>query len=177
MPRVKRGTLMIGSNPTVVMARPIAPESNPLTRDPSVSPATMDSANTNSEKYSQGPNSSAIAARGPVAPIRNRPANRPPKQDDHMPSQTARPGWPFWTMGKPSKVVVIAEGVPGMPINAAVIAPPAEPPTYTPVMVARPCSGSSPNVKGSTMMMVMVMVTPGSAPTWWCWIPIIPGWR
>ena len=164
VPRVKRGTLMIGSEPTMVMTRPIAPESSPLISDASVSPATMDSANTNSEKYSQGPNSSAIAASGPVAPIRNTPASKPPRKDDQMPSQTARPGWPFWVIGKPSKVVVIADGVPGMPISAAVIAPPAEPPTYTPVIVARPCSGSSPKVKGSTMMMVMVMVTPGSAP-------------
>ena len=94
-----------------------------------MSPATIDSANMNSEKYSHGPNSSAIAASSPVAPIRNTPASSPPKKEDQMPSQTARPGWPFCAIGKPSKVVVIADGVPGMPISAAVIAPPAEPPT------------------------------------------------
>jgi hypothetical protein len=31
-------------------------------------------------------------------------------------------------------------------------------------MAASPCRGSSPNVKGRMRMMVMVMVTPGSAP-------------
>src|SRR5690606_1332435 len=38
------------------------------------------------------------------------------------------------------------------------------PPTYTPVMAARPCSGSRPKVKGSTTITVMVIVTPGSEP-------------
>ncbi len=84
-----------------------------MTSEPSVSPATIDSANTNSEKYSHGPNSSAIAASGPVAPIRNTPASRPPRKDDQMPSQTARPGCPFCVIGKPSKVVVIADGRAG----------------------------------------------------------------
>ncbi len=45
--------------------------------------------------------------------------------------------------------------------SMAVTSPPAEPPTYTPVIAASPCSGSRPKVNGSTTMMVMVMVTPG----------------
>ena len=129
VPMVKRGTLMIGSEPTIVITRPSAPDRSPLTREPSVSPTTIDSANMNSEKYSHGPNWSAIAASSPVAPIRNTPPSSPPKKDDHRPSQTARPGCPFCAIGKPSNVVVIADGVPGMPISAAVMAPPAEPPT------------------------------------------------
>ena len=42
--------------------------------------------------------------------------------------------------------------------------PPDSPPTYTPIMVARPCRGGIPKVKGRVRMMVMVMVIPGMAP-------------
>ena len=99
-----------------------------------------------------------------MAPIRNTPPRRPPKNDAQTPSQIARLGSPFFAIGWPSKTVAIAAGVPGMPSSTAVTSPPAEPPTYTPVIAASPCSGSSPKVKGSTTMMVMVIVTPGSAP-------------
>ena len=66
-------------------------------------------------------------------------------------------------MGKPSNMVAMAEGVPGIPIRQAVMSPPHSPPTYTPVMAASPWR-VEPKVNGSTRMMVMVMVTPGSAP-------------
>ena len=86
-------------------------------------------ASTKSEKYSQGPKASAICASGPVTRIRNSPPTSPPKKDAHTPSHMARPGSPLRAMGKPSKVVAMAEGVPGMPSRHAVMRPPAEPPT------------------------------------------------
>ena len=46
-----------------------------------------------------------------------------------MPSHTALPGSPPRAIGNPSKVVAMAEGVPGMPSRQAVISPPADPPT------------------------------------------------
>jgi hypothetical protein len=61
--------------------------------------------------------------------MRKTPPISPPQNEAHTPSQTARPGWPFWAIGKPSKVVAMAEGVPGMPMRQAVMRPPAEPPT------------------------------------------------
>ena len=67
-------------------------------------------------------------------------------------------------MGNPSKVVATAEGVPGIPMRHAETSPPDSPPTYTPIMVARPCRGGIPKVKGRVRMMVMVMVIPGMAP-------------
>ena len=58
-----------------VMTIPMAPERKPLSSDCSVSPATIESAKTKSEKYSQGPNWSAKAASGTVAATRkNAPA-------------------------------------------------------------------------------------------------------
>ena len=53
----------------------------------------------------------------------------PPKKEAQMPSQTARPGSPLRLMGKPSKVVEIEDGLPGMPIRVAVMRPPDSPPT------------------------------------------------
>ena len=44
----------------------------------STSPATIESASTNREKYSQGPNFNANAASGPVAAIRKIPPSNPP---------------------------------------------------------------------------------------------------
>ena len=128
-PKVKRGTLAIGSVPITVMRRPMAVESRPLTSEASVSPATIAIASTNSEKYSHGPNSSAIAASGPVTKTRHSAPSSPPQKDAHTPSQIARPGSPLRAMGKPSKVVAIDDGEPGMPSRQQVMRPPVEPPT------------------------------------------------
>lgn len=61
--------------------------------------------------------------------MRKTPPSSPPKNDAQIPSHSARPGSPLRAMGKPSKVVVSDEGVPGMPSSVAVTSPPAEPPT------------------------------------------------
>src|ERR1700704_5475756 len=61
-------------------------------------------------------------------------------------------------------MVAIDEGLPGMPSRQEAIRPPDSPPTYTPIIAARPCSGSRPKVNGSTMITVMVLVMPGSPP-------------
>ena len=113
----------------MVTARPIAPDKSPFVTERPTSPATIDSAKTNSEKNSHGPNASASEAKGPVSSIRQRPPSAPPMKADQTPTQTDRPASPFLVIGKPSKVVATAEGVPGMPIRLAVIEPPAEPPT------------------------------------------------
>src|SRR4029078_13679709 len=123
MPMVKRCTPKIGSGPMMVTASPIAPERRPLATERPTSPAPIDSANTNSEKNSHGPNASASEAKGPVSSIRQSPPSAPPMKADHTPTQTERPASPFFVIGKPSKVVATADGVPGMPIKLAVIHP------------------------------------------------------
>ncbi len=129
MPSVSRSCPITGSLPRMVTMQPSAPEIRPFTRDASTRPATIDSARMNREKNSHGPNCSAMRASGPVAAMRNTPPSRPPKKDAHTPSQIARPDSPLRDIGWPSKVVAIAEGVPGMPSSTAVTRPPAEPPT------------------------------------------------
>src|SRR6185312_2315191 len=128
-PSVNRCTPMMGSGPITVTRRPIAPDSKPLVTDLPTSPATIESANTNSEKNSHGPNSNASEANGPVSSIRHKPPSAPPMNADQAPTQTERPAWPFLVIGKPSKVVATADGVPGIPMRLAVMDPPAEPPT------------------------------------------------
>ena len=128
-PKVKRGTLPIGSWPTTVINSPMAVEISPLSSEDSVSPATIAMASTNSEKYSHGPNSSAIAASGPVRNTRNKAPSRPPQTDAHTPSQMARPGSPLRDIGKPSNVVAIEAGEPGIPSRQQAIRPPVDPPT------------------------------------------------
>ena len=78
MPKVSRGTPIIGSLPSTVTTRPNMPAIRPFSSDASTSPATIESASTKSEKYSHGPNLSANAASGPVAAIRKIPPSNPP---------------------------------------------------------------------------------------------------
>src|SRR5215510_9084182 len=164
IPKASRGWPSTGSPPSTVTIRPSAPERRPFASEDSTSPATIDSASTKSEKYSHGPNSSANFASGPVAPTSTTAPSSPPKIDAQIPSQTARPGSPLRDIGNPSKVVATADGFPGMPSRHEAISPPVSPPTYTPIIAASPCSGSSPKVKGSTTITVSVIVMPGSAP-------------
>jgi len=67
-------------------------------------------------------------------------------------------------MGKASKVVATAEGVPGIPRRAAVIKPPERPPTKTPNIVAIPTVGLMAKVKGKVSIIAIVIVNPGIAP-------------
>src|SRR5262245_59815938 len=128
-PKVKRGTLAIGSVPITVTNRPMAVDSKPLTSEASVRPATMAIASTNREKYSQGPNSSAIAASGPVTSTRQRAPSKPPHTEAQPPSEIARPGRPWRDMGKPANVVAMEDGEHRMQSRQQVISPPVEPPT------------------------------------------------
>ena len=95
----------------------------------STRPATIESARTKSAKYSHGPNLSASSASGPVAATSTTAPSSPPSIEAQMPSHSALPGSPLRAIGKPSKVVATAEGLPGMPSRHEVIRPPVSPPT------------------------------------------------
>ena len=129
MPSVSRFCPITGSLPSMVTIIPNPPDTSPLASEASTSPATIDNASTNSAKNSHGPKRSAIAASGPVVATRNTAPSSPPKIEAQMPSQSARPGSPFFAIGKPSNVVATAEGLPGMPSRHEVIRPPVSPPT------------------------------------------------
>jgi hypothetical protein len=97
--------------------RQAAPERRPFRSDVSVSPATMESAKMKSEKYSHGANSRAKAAGGPDQ--EEAAEDAAPEREAQVPSQPARPDSPLRAIGKPSKVVAMAEGVPGIAGSAS----------------------------------------------------------
>jgi len=68
-------------------------------------------------------------------------------------------------IGKPSRVVMIEAGVPGMRSRVAVINPPLTEPTYMATNKAKAVCGSMPKVNGTTSEMAMAPVRPGTAPT------------
>jgi hypothetical protein len=124
----------------------------------------MVNANIIKEKYSQGPIFIARLATCGAKVINNTILIREPKNEAQIPIPRALPGCPFFTMGKASKVVATAEGVPGIPRRAAVIRPPERPPTKTPSIVAIPTVGLMAKVKGKVKIIAIVIVNPGIAP-------------
>ena len=89
----------------------------------------------------------------------------PPTKEAPTPRPSARPGCPEVAMGKPSSVVMIAAGVPGMRNSVALINPPLTAPTYMATSKTRPLTGSIENVSGRERAISMVPVKPGMAPT------------
>jgi len=85
-------------------------------------------------------------------------------KEAQRPRPRASPGRPLRAIGKESKVVEIADGVPGIPMMAEENMPPVKPPTYTPSIVDRPSIGLMPNVKGSVSTTAIVIVKPGIEP-------------
>ena len=76
------------------------------------------------QKYSAGPkNSVTRASKGPMV-IRAMALAMPPMADDQHATFSALDASPLSAMGKPSKVVAIEAGVPGMRSKIAGIAPP-----------------------------------------------------
>jgi hypothetical protein len=60
--------------------------------------------------------------------------------------------------------VADAEGVPGVLIKIAGMAPPYCPPAYIPSKKPKAATGSMPNVNGKKSAMVILVVIPGTAP-------------
>ena len=81
MPKVSLSLPITGSLPNTVTTRPSPPAIKPLTMDDSTSPATIESARIKSEKYSQGPNSSARRASGPVLATKTTAPSKPPMSE------------------------------------------------------------------------------------------------
>ena len=67
-----------------------------------------------SQKYSTGPKARATSASGGASPSRNPAPTSPPITEAMQARVTARSPSPRLAMGKPSKVVAMADGVPGV---------------------------------------------------------------
>ena len=78
---------------------------------------------TATQKYSAGPKASVISESG-ARVIRAMALTMPPSADDMLAMRRAAPDFPCWDIGNPSKVVTIADGVPGIRSSTAGMAPP-----------------------------------------------------
>ena len=110
--------------PIVPISRPRIAASIPLTAsDPTMTP-TEAMPNMAIQKYSAGPKNSVTRARsGPIV-ISAMALAIPPIAEDQQATLSALAASPFSAMGKPSNVVAIEAGVPGMRNRMAGIAPP-----------------------------------------------------
>ena len=105
-------------------ARPRNPLIKPLIRLPSLKDAMMVSPKRASQKNSAGPNKSANSASGGANHTKTAMPKSPPKTDAKHAMERALPPSPFLAMGKPSNVVVMDCGVPGVLTRIAAKEPP-----------------------------------------------------
>jgi hypothetical protein len=114
--------------------------------------------------YSSALNLKAIPAIRGAARERIITLINPPSAEETVEIPIASPARPCWQSGYPSKLVAMAEGVPGILIKIAEIDPPYTAPVYKPSKKANETTGSIPKVKGINTAIVIVAVRPGNAP-------------
>src|SRR5688572_28295680 len=102
------------AEPDIEISSPMQHPIMPLSRLPSDNAEIRVSPNTASQKYSTGPKARANSARGGARRNRNSAPTKPPQTDAKLASDSARSPSPRLAIGKPSKVVAMAEGVPGV---------------------------------------------------------------
>ena len=115
--------------PTLENSRPIAAAMKPLSRLPLDSTEMIVSPKIPSQKYSGGPNFNDISASGSAEVARTRLASTLPTKDAKAAVTSACCAMPLRASGKPSKVVAMAAGVPGVLMRIAGIASPYIAPT------------------------------------------------
>jgi hypothetical protein len=124
VPKLYRTEPSIGAIPIVAMRRPIPPPTSPFRVERGDTAAMIVSPKAASQKYSGGPKLRLARARGGERKMRKATPMMPPKTEAMVAVTIARYASPFWAMGNPSKVVAIAEGVPGVLIRIAENEPP-----------------------------------------------------
>ena len=95
-----------------------------LTTEPRASTTAAISPHTISEKYSAGPNCSAMAASGGAAKQISSVATQPAKNEPIAAMPSAGPARPCRAIWWPSSVVTTEDDSPGMLIRIAVVEPP-----------------------------------------------------
>ena len=134
--------------PGMATRMPSAPENKLRTTDFPPMEAINTKAMSTRVKNSNGPNFAEASAIGSDKVTRKTQEMSPPINDAPIPRPRARPGSPPLAMGKPSRVVMIEAGVPGMRSKVAVIMPPLTEPTYMPTNRVMAWVGSMAKVAG-----------------------------
>ena len=105
---------LTSATPTVDRRSPKHPPIRPFTSCPPDKAEISVSPRTASQKYSEGPKARATSANSGESVSRAAAPIRPPVTLARQASVMARSPSPRLAIGKPSKVVAMAEGVPGV---------------------------------------------------------------
>ena len=105
------------------------PEMKALKTEPSDRLEITARPNTATEKYSGALKRKANSASGGATSINTAVPNRPATTEAMQAMEIALPARPFFAIGYPSKVVLTADGVPGVASRIAGMAPPNMAPT------------------------------------------------
>ena len=143
-PKVLRIMPVAGSMPMIEQSRPSRQAIRPLLGVLPDRLITVVKPKMITATYSTGPKATAMRAKKGASRIS---ASQPIMQPTRllvMPTPRALPASPFWARGKPSNVVAMEAGVPGMPSRMAVTRPPEMPPIYTPISMAMAIRASMP---------------------------------
>ena len=124
LPKVKRWSPPITARPTVESRSPIQAPMMPFSMFPVDRAEIRVRPRTASQKYSGGPKARAIFASGGARSMRATAPTMPPVTEESVATVTARLPSPFLAIGKPSKVVAIEDGVPGVLTRMAAYEPP-----------------------------------------------------
>ncbi len=119
---------------------------------------------TASQKYSTGPNASATLASGGAKISKKSAPTRPPTTDARQARVMARSPSPRFAIGNPSKVVAMADGVPGVLSKIAEYAPPYIAPVYMAPIIMSAVAGGMEKVIGTRTATAIVAVSPGREP-------------
>ncbi len=122
-------TPVTASTPTQAMSIPKRPDMIPLGREFPETPARSEIPRIAIEKYSTEVNFETKAAIGAASTRSKRAPMMPPKEEAKREVSSACRTLPFFARGYPSKVVAIAEFVPGVLSVMALMEPPYIPPT------------------------------------------------
>ncbi len=112
------------SEPTIDINSPISTMASALRMDPLASTTAKHRPSTISEKYSAGPNSSAIEVSGAPSAATSTVETQPAKNDPIAAMESAGPARPWRAIWWPSSVVTTEDASPGILMRIEVVEPP-----------------------------------------------------
>ncbi len=124
IPNVYLGKPEYWSMAMVLRKRPRRPDINPRRTDPKVTEAIAVNPRSATRKYSDGPNSREIRARGGASSIRAMPLINPPATDANVDIRIASMAFPLFVNSYPSMAEAAEADVPGARMSMAEKDPP-----------------------------------------------------
>src|SRR5665648_53333 len=164
MSKLNLGTPTTKSKPTIPANKPNVHEIKPFKVDELMTLAMVLNPKTETAKYSCGPNLSANRLSKGAVVLRKIKPIVPPIKEEIRAVPIAFAANPFLAKGRPSNVVAIEEGVPGIPNSIAEYKPPEIAPTYIAHKIANARLPTIVKVRGVISAIAIVAFKPGIAP-------------